>query len=137
MAEQYCGERGNLHEQCQCGESKWVTYPNPEPGASASTATSAVASNVCRGWSGLNQIICESVMHIVGQAQHVAGCCRGRPSVYLGECLRTGIIPGCSKMKQLSREGRRERSRDIYLKNVFKKKEITREGRHPDWQSAV
>ena len=36
----------------------------------------------------------------------VAGCCRGIPSVYWREYLegKTGINPGCSKMKQLGQD---------------------------------
>ena len=48
-----------------------------------------VQRDVCRGWSGLNQIISESTLHVLGGASPVcgggvAGCCRGKPSVYGG-----------------------------------------------------
>ena len=45
-----------------------------------------VRRDVCKGRSGLNQIICESMLHVVAQAQYVergvAGNCRDRPSAY-------------------------------------------------------
>ena len=64
--------------------------------------------DVCRGRSRFNQIICESMLHMEGQARYVgvAGCCRGRLSVYWREYLqeRTGINPGCSWIKHLGQD---------------------------------
>ena len=55
----------------------------------------------------MNQIICESILHMVEQAQFVkggvAGCCRREYWIeHLQE--RTGINAGCSKMKQLGQD---------------------------------
>ena len=66
-----------------------------------------VGRDVCKGWSGQNQIICEFMLHVVGKAQYVcggggAGCCRGRLGVYWRECLQgqTGINPDWAQTKQ-------------------------------------
>ena len=36
-----------------------------------------VRRDVCMGQSGLNQIICESILHMVGKAQYVEGVLQG------------------------------------------------------------
>ena len=33
--------------------------------------------DVCNGWSGLDQIIAESILHVVGRAQYVEGVLQG------------------------------------------------------------
>ena len=37
----------------------------------------SVQRDVCKGWSGFNEITCESMLHVVRQAQYVEGVLPG------------------------------------------------------------
>ena len=94
--------------------------------------------DLCRGQSGLTQIMHESMLHVVGQAQYVDGVLQGVVEV---EHLQgwTGINPGCSKMKQLGQGSAGEARKDgIIGQGHNKRKKCPRKrGPHLDWQSVI
>ena len=67
--------------------------------------------DVCKGQSGLNQIIHESMLHVVGQAQYGEGVLQGVVR-FDPVCIDGvfGINLGCFRTKQLSQQGRRGRT---------------------------
>ena len=78
--------------------------------------------DVCRGWSGLNQIICESMLHAVGHVEGMLKGVGGVDPVCIGGSVCKDRLDcskiGCSKMKQLGQDSAGEARKDGMRGNI-------------------